>query len=163
MSLLSQGLMREVRQQFRLDWHGIHGAPHWARVRFHGVALARATNVDIRIPTYFAVLHDSQRVNDDRDPDHGLRAAEYAAWLRNRGLVDLDDEAFGLLQQACRGHSDGLIEADLRVLVCWDADRLDLGRVGIYPDPRRLCTPLAKYPAYTEKAWKWSRRGYRRG
>jgi len=22
-----------VRRQFRLDWQGIHGVPHWARVR----------------------------------------------------------------------------------------------------------------------------------
>ena len=26
----------------------------------------------------------------------------------------------------------------------YDADRLDLGRVGIIPDPRRLCTDAAK-------------------
>lgn len=54
--------MREIRRQFRWQWHGIHGAPHWDRVRFHGVALARAENMDA--PMYFAVLHDSQRMND---------------------------------------------------------------------------------------------------
>lgn len=150
--------MTEIRSQFRLDWHGIHGAPHWARVRFHGIGLARAENVDARIPALFAILHDSQRRNDDYDPGHGSLAAEYAAWLRRRGLIDLDDEAFGLLQQACRGHSEGLMEADRRVQVCWDADRLDLGRVDIYPDARRLCTPSARCPVRIERAWLWSRR-----
>ena len=150
--------MKEIRSQFRLDWHGIHGAPHWARVRFHGVSLARAENVDARIPALFAVLHDSQRRNDDDDPDHGPLAAEYAAWLRKRGLIELDDEAFGLLQQACRGHSDGLLEADRRIQVCWDADRLDLGRVDIYPDALRLCTASARCPARIERAWNWSQR-----
>jgi uncharacterized protein len=28
--------------------------------------------------------------------------------------------------------------------VCWDADRLDLGRVGIIPKPDRLCTNAAR-------------------
>jgi hypothetical protein len=27
---------------------------------------------------------------------------------------------------------------------CWDADRLDLGRVGITPQPHRLCTDAAR-------------------
>lgn len=159
MALISQGLLREIRRQFRLDWHGIHGAPHWARVRFHGVSLARALSVDVRIPVYFAVLHDSQRMDDGSDPEHGSRAAEYATWLRGRGHIELEDGAFGLLRQACIGHSNGLMEADLQVQVCWDADRLDLGRVDVYPDARRLCTVPARDPAYIDKAWRWSRRG----
>lgn len=149
--------MKEIRSQFRLDWHGIHGAPHWARVRFHGISLARAEKVDTRIPALFALLHDSQRRNDGHDPDHGPLAAEYAVWLRKRGLIELDNQAFSLLLQACRGHSDGLMDADRRVQVCWDADRLDLGRVGIFPDARRLCTPSARCPARIERAWLWSR------
>ena len=35
---------------------------------------------------------------------------------------------------------------------CWDADRLDLGRVGIVPNPRYLCTPAAKSPAVIDWA-----------
>ena len=35
-----------------------------------------------------------------------------------------------------------------------DADRLDLGRVGIPPDPARLCTPAAKEP----RAFAWATR-----
>jgi hypothetical protein len=29
-------LIEIVRQQFRLDWQGIHGVPHWGRVRWKG-------------------------------------------------------------------------------------------------------------------------------
>ncbi len=36
---------------------------------------------------------------------------------------------------------------DITVQTCWDADRLDLGRVGITPNPRWLCTACAKDPA----------------
>ena len=156
--LITPALMREIRGQFRLDWTGIHGAAHWARVRYHGVWLARQLGADVRIPSLFAVLHDSQRQNDGHDPQHGPRAAEYAAWARKHGLFELDDAAFEPLKIACIGHSDGHTQADVSVQVCWDADRLDLGRVGIYPDSRRLCTSPAKHAGVIERAWHWSTR-----
>lgn len=34
-------------------------------------------------------------------------------------------------EKALAYHSDGYTEGDITVQVCWDADRLDLGRVGI--------------------------------
>ncbi len=71
-------------------------------------------------------------------------------------MIDLEAPVFALLQQACHGHSNGQMEAD--PVACSDADRLDPGRVGIYPNFRRLCTAMAKQPVYIEKAWRWSRR-----
>lgn len=151
-----QSLIINLRRQFRLDWHGIHGASHWARVKYHGVSLARDLGLDTRIPSLFAVIHDSQRRNDDHDPEHGPRAAEYADWLWHKGWIDLEPAAMQLLIQACEEHSDGHVDADPVVQVCWDADRLDLGRVGIRPDARYLCTDAAKDPNRIERAWRWS-------
>jgi len=68
---------------------------------------------------------------------------------------DLDAGELELLCEACIGHSDGLLEADVTVQTCWDADRLDLGRVGIEPDPSRLCTPAAREPEII--AWAFAR------
>ena len=68
------GLVAHLRKEFRLDWNGIHGAAHWARVRFHGVSLARGLGLDERVPALFGLVHDSQRRNDDHDPEHGPRA-----------------------------------------------------------------------------------------
>ena len=152
------GLVAHLRKEFRLDWHGIHGAAHWARVRFHGVSLARGLGLDARVPALFGLVHDSQRRNDDHDPEHGPRAAEYADWLWRKGVIELEAEALQLLKQACQGHSDGYVDAHPLVQVCWDADRLDLGRVGIRPDPRRLCTPLARDPGRIDRALRWSER-----
>ena len=59
-------------------------------------------------------------------------------------MVHLDDARFELLFEACRLHTDGHTAGDPTLLACWDADRLDLGRVGITPDPRRLCTDAAR-------------------
>lgn len=154
--MITPALMQHIRAQFRSGWQGIHGAPHWARVMHHGVSLARQTNADVDVIRLFAVLHDSQRRHDDEDTGHGARASEYAWLLRDDGLLQLSDEQLDLLIAACNGHSDGLIEADLTVQICWDSDRLDLGRVGIRPDPRYLCTQEAKRPALIERAWRWS-------
>jgi uncharacterized protein len=61
------------------------------------------------------------------------------AELTQRARVHrLDDAAFG------RHQSDGQMEGDVTVRTCWDADRLDLGRVGIRPDPHYLCTEAAR-------------------
>jgi uncharacterized protein len=82
-------------------------------------------------------------VNEHRD-GHGLRGAKLARSLRG-GFAHLDNARFDLLFEASRLHTDdGLTVGDRRVLACWDADRQDLGRVGVTPDPQRLGTKAAR-------------------
>lgn len=150
------GLVGLVRNRFRLAWHGIHGAPHWARVMHHGLYIARHTGADTRVIRLFALLHDSQRVNEGTDPGHGPRAAAFVLSLHRDGLLGLDDTRADWLAEACHGHSEGLRRGNATIQACWDADRLDLGRVGVRPDPRRLCTAVAADPARIELAWTWS-------
>jgi uncharacterized protein len=114
-------------------------------VRAIGFRLAESTGADPAVVELFAVFHDACRMNEDRDPDHGRRGAALAASLRGH-VFDLPDPAFALLVTACTGHTDGRTEDHLTVQTCWDADRLDLGRVGISPDPGRLCTAAATEP-----------------
>ena len=151
------GLTSRVRTEFQLDLKGIHGAGHWARVAFHGRFLASQLGVNPDIPRLFALLHDSQRWHDGGDHDHGRRAARFVETLHESGRIRLPSTELEWLIEACHGHSEGKLKAPIAVQVCWDADRLDLGRVGIRPDPLRLCTAPAKDPAYLEFAWQWSR------
>jgi uncharacterized protein len=53
-------------------------------------------------------------------------------------------------------HTDGMVAADPTTQTCWDADRLDLGRVGIRPNAELLCTPAARAPQIIEWAWQRS-------
>lgn len=107
--------------------------------------LAKALDVDPRIVAWFAFLHDSQRVDDGIDEGHGARAADFAVQLRRDGaMTGLDASAFEQLCEAMRLHSDGQTENEPAIRVCWDADRLDLGRVGTRPHPRYLCTDLGR-------------------
>ena len=61
------------------------------------------------------------------------------------------------------GFTDGGTEADVTVQTCWDADRLDLGRVGIRPHPRYLCTPAARSAEVIEWAHARSLQARRAG
>jgi uncharacterized protein len=96
------------------------------------------------VVSLFAFLHDSCRWSDHTDREHGHRAATFVETLREERLIAIGDEEARLLCFACTHHSAGLLDADITVQTCWDADRLDLGRVGIQPDPRYLCTPAAR-------------------
>lgn len=103
------------------------------------------TGANIAVVELFAVFHDACRVNEAVDPGHGQRGADLAAELRG-DLFHLPDADFRLLYDACVGHTDGETDADITIQTCWDADRLDLGRVSMVPDPRKLCTSAAKRP-----------------
>ncbi len=153
-SLIIRKALAAVRPVFRFNFQdGVHGVAHWSRVWFHGRRIAKTLDVNPAIVAWFAYLHDSQRHNDHRDPLHGHRAADFALRLRRDGLlVELNDPEFEQLCEAMRLHSDGHVEGEPAIRACWDADRLDLGRVGIDPDPALLCTPAAKRPAVIEEA-----------
>jgi len=151
-SLITQRLIDFARGEFRLDWDGIHGAPHWSRVRHNGLLLAKHTGANTRVVEYFAFIHDLGRWNDHHDPEHGHRAAKIAERIVG-DLIHLASHELELLMEACRGHSDGHLEADVTVMTCWDADRLDLGRVGIRPDPHRLCNEAARETNLLEAAY----------
>ena len=126
-----------------LPARGLHGVVHWARVLENGLRIAEASGADREVVTLFALFHDARRVNEDWDDGHGLRGGELARSLRAE-LVHLDDDRFNLLFEACRLHTDGLTAGDPTLLACWDADRLDLGRVGVMPDPWRLGTKAGR-------------------
>jgi uncharacterized protein len=64
--------------------------------------------------------------------------------FRQTGHFHLDDPRMELLVTACRIHNGGMPQSEPTLAVCLDADRLDLGRVGITPDPLRLSTTTGK-------------------
>jgi uncharacterized protein len=153
--LITPELIEILSRRFALDWLGIHGARHWVRVRENGLRLAERTGASKRVVEVYAFVHDSQRFRDGRDPEHGERAAVFVRALRSR-VLDLDDTELALLEDACRHHSMGRTRGDVTVRTCWDADRLDLGRVGIRPRAQYLCTDAARDPATIEWAYQRS-------
>jgi uncharacterized protein len=148
---MNQDLMRAIFAGYTLPRHGIHGVYHWARVLENGTRIAEETGADLEIIQLFSIFHDCRRVNEGTDPEHGRRGADFAHSL-NGHLIFLAPEPFHMLRDACTHHTKGWTDADPTVQACWDADRLDLPRVGIDVDPERLCTDIAKEPRIMEWA-----------
>jgi uncharacterized protein len=148
-------LIPSLRCQFKLDWRGIHGVSHWARVRQNGLYLSKMTGANTVVVELFAFLHDSCRLNDGHDPDHGARAGVFARSLHG-SVFTLLAQDLEVLVQACQGHTHGRTSDNVTVQTCWDADRLDLGRVGIRPLAERLCTDAARDPVLIEWAYQRS-------
>ena len=146
------GLLKAILAQFRIEPHGAHGSSHWARVRKHGLTVGGAVGADLLVVELFAFLHDSQRENEYIDPGHGGRAAAYSQGL-NGSYFSLAPEQMEKLCIAMTGHSDGQIHQDPTIQTCWDADRLDLGRVGTKPRAKYLSAEGAKH---IESAYAWS-------
>jgi len=71
---------------------------------------------------------------------------------RQAGHYQLDDTRMELLVTACEIHNGAAPQSDPTLAVCLDADRLELGRVGITPDPLLLSTSTARDIA-TRLAW----------
>ena len=67
--------------------------------------------------------------------------------FRNTILKDFTDEEGSLLEKACRYHTTEHRTDNPTIDVCFDADRLDLGRVGIVPNPKLMATEQGAYYA----------------
>jgi uncharacterized protein len=135
--------LHEISIQYRLDPTDAHGLSHWARVLENGLKLVEFEGGDKTVISLFAVFHDACRHNQTRDPGHGARAAALAEYML-QGNPLVSSHQLNLLTRACRDHTEGPFEADLTIQICWDADRLDLARVGIMPQRDRLITRTAR-------------------
>ena len=115
----------------------LHGEHHWQLVGWVGMARPRDSGVDPEVVFLFALFHDSMREHDGDDPGHGKRGAQLANELygvHHFASVPQTD----LLVYACNEHTGGELSDDPTIAVCWDADRLNLWRVGTEPDPAFL-------------------------
>ena len=82
-----------------MDHNGFHGFDHWMRVLHNGRLLAAAERANLKVVELFCLLHDTQRLNEDEDPSHGHRAAQFAQTLRGQWF-DLTDGEMDLLIEA---------------------------------------------------------------
>ena len=122
-----------------------HGDQHWRAVAAAGIRLCRETpGAEADFVLAFALLHDHRRLTDGFEPEHGPRAAACLSDLVRDGLIGGAPEAIGRLAEAVSDHSEGGLSVDPSIACCWDADRLNLWRVGVEPDPKFFSTAVAK-------------------
>jgi uncharacterized protein len=140
----------------------IHGPAHWARVQRFGALLAETEDLPPAARTcveVFAQIHDLAREDDGGGNQHAIDGAFYMDEVVS-AVFDgqLSHDQIETIRAAIRYHSDGTVAQqasedglfeglewprDLLVRTvgcCWDADRIDLLRVGIYPAPEFMST-----------------------
>ena len=144
----------------RFSASDIHDISHGRRVAINGRLLCDCFDKrtlwfmrkykdkpNLRVITLFAFLHDSHRVDDGCDMEHGPRAAKALNDIRFSLLSYLSDKEFEQLKDAIKYHTSAKTHPDITVAICFDADRLDLVRIGIQPDPQYMATRCGKYLA----------------
>ena len=134
-------MIDRIKKYAQLDWKldECHGMSHWERVERNGLLLA-TDEVNKTVVRLFAYLHDKWRIDNGEDMQHGLRAAANLSKLRDTLLSELSDEEFDLLRKACELHTVCHRTGNITIDTCFDADRLDLPRVNITPDPKKMAT-----------------------
>jgi hypothetical protein len=131
--------------KFDLGVQTDHGTLHWDAVEANALALAKADpGINVKVARTFALVHDCCRQDEDDAPNHGPEAAKWIG--RNLSLFRsyLSQLEVDVLQTAVRAHTGAKTTNDPTIGACFDADRLDLPRVGIKIDPRRLSTEVAR-------------------
>ena len=147
LSVIPKDVIIELLEQYKLDvLHSAHGASHWGRVAENALMICATENntesADA-VCTAFAFFHDICRESEYVDTDHGQRGANLMRKYKDR--MNLSDSEFNLAYKACVDHTNIIHnEMDIIISACMDADRLDLGRVGIIPDAEFLNTEFAK-------------------
>ena len=121
-----------------------HGLEHWNQVEFNGLLLASKTGADITVVRLFALFHDCRRMDDAYDAEHGPRAEEFIKRCLAEKRFELDEERLEKLCSACRLHTRERRTGDITIDTCFDADRLDLGRVGIRPMEDKMATEAGR-------------------
>lgn len=147
--MVSNELIAHLLGEFALRWDGIHGLSHWVRVYRNGLWLAykmkleHEVEVDQEVIALFAVLHDAGRVSDGVDENHGSATSALVSKLSGAHF-NISPPQEQTLTYACLMHHQDIVSFEPTVGVCWDANRLDLSRVGLKIDPRFLSTQAAK-------------------
>jgi len=132
-------LREYAMNRWKLGEYSLHGVEHWDRVAKNGDTL-NVSGADMVVVRVFAYLHDVERLDDGYDMEHGPRAAKLISQIRGTVLNFLNDQQIELLTKACSLHTVVRKTGNATIDTCFDADRLDLPRVGIMPRCERMAT-----------------------
>jgi len=137
--------IKEIAEnEFALSQDSIHGVDHWNEVYKNGIMLSKQEGVDPLVVSLFSYLHDCKREDDFEDWEHGERASAFVIELQEKGMLPmLSSNQFSDLCTACYYHNKAVVEKDNPTIgACYDADRLELVRCGIIPDPSLMNTEV---------------------
>jgi uncharacterized protein len=136
-----------VKQMALNRYHGnkldVNGPEHWERAWQNAQVLIPQTKANATVVELFCYLHDCCRIHHGQEPGHGLAASKFIE--EHKGEFSfLSEKEYQLLLKACGEHTFLQHSDEPTIATCWDANRLDIGRIGICPKEQFLITPAAK-------------------
>jgi hypothetical protein len=99
-------LLKQLQSQFKIDWHGLHGANHWARVFHHGKFIAEKRDADLLVVEMPKRLREWWFKNEQGKVcvaiKYGTRVLELAKGKHSIEVASADDliKALELVKQA---------------------------------------------------------------
>jgi uncharacterized protein len=123
--------------------HGtfIHGLPHLRQVAYVAARLAACEGADWMQAMVGGFLHDCARKDDGGGQEHAFESARVAKVVLGRHYSNMDVQR---LLYAISHHAGGSTTQDPLIGSIWDADRLDLVRLGAEIDQGLLSTVHAR-------------------
>ena len=84
-------LKEYLLENFLLGKLSMHGPSHWDRVLENGLLIAKEdSNIDKLIIILFSYIHDSKRIDEYTDAEHGERAASSIEELEKLKLININ-------------------------------------------------------------------------
>lgn len=120
----------------------IHGIKHLRKVAYLAGRFATCLNTNIEAAVIGGYLHDCARIDDGVGNHHAHKSAVLAEKILNEIYPNYVESK--TIYNAIYSHADGLISDDKIIGCVWDADRLNLIRLGIIPQLDLLSTPVAR-------------------
>ena len=119
----------------------LHGISHLRRVSILSGRLASAVGEDVEAAVVMGFLHDCARTDDKAGDGHAHDSSVLARCLLGRFYPHLDADR---ICHAIARHADGEVTDDGLAACLWDADRLELKRIGREIDLDLLSTEVAR-------------------
>ena len=142
-SVIPKKVLKSIFENYQLNlMEGIHGLSHWARVIENGFLLSEYNKANRKVIIAFAFFHNSKRSNEEHDPEEGEKGARMIRYYEEE--INLSPEEIDLACEACMDFQHIMFNENKDISTCWDSERLDLMRNGIYPNKDKLNTDYAK-------------------
>jgi uncharacterized protein len=142
-NVIPKKVLKSIIEEYSLNLlSGMNGLNHWSRVLENALLLSEYNNANKNIIIAFSLFHKIKRNNEEHDQNEGIKSAEFLRYYEDQ--LNLTEEEFDETYLACKNISEYMFHENKNISTCWDAERLDLMRTGLYPKESNMNSDYAK-------------------
>jgi len=141
--VIPKEVIKSIFNGYNLDLiNGKSALFHWCRVMENALVISEYNKANKKVIIAFSFFHKSKRENEEFDQNESKNSALFLEYFEED--INLTEEEFILAHKACLEYDLGLIPEDKTIATCWDGEKLDSMRIGLYPDSKKMITDCAK-------------------